>query len=375
MCLLTILSFPTFGQEKAPKKSIFKRLFSSEKTGNRQGALMIFPALSTSPEKGIEYGAFSNYTFYTHPQDSLIRSSFIGAIGTLTTKGQSNAKFYSSLWTAGNRYHIFTEISPKNYPFQFYGIGDQTLEKDKTYLIQKSLRVNLEAEKRIVKDYYAGLNLRYETFSFKYRKKAENGPLDLNDFYAGQGGKYLALGVTQIFDNRNSITETTKGEYIKVKYSYAPNFWGGENFSGSFVFVDAKKFFPLKPTLTLGLQGNYQGVFGKNTPYYLLPQLGNDEIMRGYYPGRFRNKNILVFQTELRYRIHPRIGLAGFTSAGNAFESQLNLQKTKLAYGAGARYFFNLEHNTSIRFDFALGQKMQNEKRPSGFYISLGQAF
>jgi hypothetical protein len=41
----------------------------------------------------------------------------------------------------------------------------------------------------------------------------------------------------------------------------------------------------------------------------------------------------------------------------------------------GLRYFFSLEHNSTVRFDYAIGEKRPGEKRQSGFYLSLSEAF
>src|SRR3546814_651960 len=103
--------------------------------------------------------------------------------------------------------------------------------------------------------------------------------------------------------------------------------------------------------------------------------LGNDEMMRGYYQGRYRDKNLMALQTELRYRVHPRIGLVAFASSGTVFPKQLDLSHLKFSYGGGMRYFFDLEHETSIRLDYGIGEKRLGEKRQTGFYLSLGQAF
>src|SRR5690606_17025280 len=110
-------------------------------------------------------------------------------------------------------------------------------------------------------------------------------------------------------------------------------------------------------------------------PFYLTPQLGSDAMMRGYYQGRYRDKSYLSGQGELRYRVHPRIGLAAFVAAGNVYSDAIDLSATKFSGGGGFRYFFDLEHNTSVRFDYAIGEKNPGEKRQGGFYLALGQAF
>ena len=41
----------------------------------------------------------------------------------------------------------------------------------------------------------------------------------------------------------------------------------------------------------------------------------------------------------------------------------------------GARYFFDPEKGLSVRLDYGIGEKRANEKRQTGFYISLAEAF
>lgn len=378
LLLLAFLALPkqdAFSQKKAEKPGFIQKLFSSEKDSTRSGSIMILPALAVAPETGLEFGLVGNYTFFVDKKDSIIRSSHAGIIATMTAKKQSNIKLFANLWSRNNTYHYIAELGYRDYPFNFYGIGDQTLAKNKVLLTQKFFRLNLEGEKRLLENYYAGINLKFENFSYKKTSAAIGGSIDPDTFFGTNGGKYMAIGVSQVYDSRNSNTATSSGLYARLKYAYAPNVWGGDNFSGSFLSLDLRSFFPLNSKLVLGFNSIYQSTIGKDVPFYLMPQLGNDEMMRGYYSGRFRDKNLLTLQSELRYRVHPRFALATFISGGTAYHSALDLSRVKLSYGTGIRYFFNLQHETSIRLDYALGEGMPGEKRQSGFYLSLGQAF
>ena len=55
--------------------------------------------------------------------------------------------------------------------------------------------------------------------------------------------------------------------------------------------------------------------------------------------------------------------------------SQFDLKDLKPNYGLGARLFFDLEKALSLRLDYGFGEKPAGEKRISGFYLSLGEAF
>ena len=94
--------------------------------------------------------------------------------------------------------------------------------------------------------------------------------------------------------------------------------------------------------------------------------------MRGYYRGRYRDKNMIAFQME--YRIMPvwwRLGLVGFVGVGDVAGrlDRFDLGNFKYSYGFGIRYLFMREEKLNIRLDFAYG------KGSSGFYIVLREAF
>lgn len=353
-------------------KKIVKKFISSEKDSSRSGSFMVLPAVGYAQETGLEYGIASTYNFYVDKNDLHSRTSNVTLIGTLTTKKQKNIKLLTDIWTKGNEYHILSELRFRDWPFNFYGLGNDTWKADEDYLDQKLYRIKLDGEKRFANNFYAGLNLNYENFSFK---DMEAGGIFEQDNVLGKtGGQYLALGASALYDSRNNTTYSTSGFYGRAKYSYAPNFFGKDNFVGSQAEVDLRGFYPINSSLTLAAQGLYRGTFGKNVPFYVLRDLGGDMSMRGYYLGRYKDNNYATAQAELRYRFHPRIGITGFLGTGSTFSKEQSMRLLP-SYGGGVRYFFSLEHNSSIRFDYAFGEQRTGEKRQSGFYLSISEAF
>ncbi|MXV49407.1 BamA/TamA family outer membrane protein [Pedobacter sp. HMF7647] len=371
--LLSLFLFATtcYGQKK-----MIEKLLSNQKDTTRSSSFLILPALGYAQETGFEFGVGSIYSFYADKSDTTTRNSTLLGGVSVTTKGQFNFKIQPDIWTKGNKYHYMGELRYRNFPFNFYGIGDETNEADKDVLVQKLFRLEGSVEKRFAKHYYGGLNLSYE--NYRYRDKEAGGIYDAPDpaFTGRSGGNVIFAGISQILDTRNTNTYTTKGFYLKLNYSYAPDFWGGENYSGSKIEADLRNFNTIARNLVLGLNANFQALPGKNPPFYLLPQLGNDQIMRGYYGGRYRDENLLAAQTELRYKLSQRIGIVGFAGLGTVYaDKSLDFDNLKPSYGGGLRYFFDLARNLSVRFDYGVGEKRENEKRQTGFYFSFGEAF
>lgn len=370
LSFLILISGNGFSQMK-----LIKKMLSNEADTTRGSSFLPLPAIGYAQETGAEIGVASLYSFYTDRKDSLIRTSRITGIVTFTTKKQSNFVLKSDIWTPGNKYHVTSEIRYRNFPFNFYGIGNSTLELNEDPITQKLFRLNAGIEKKLGKISYTGLSLSYESQRFEDKIIGGIYSSDPN-IRDKDGGRVFFLGITQIFDNRNTNTYTTKGLFLKLNYSYAPDFFGGDHFSGSLIKLDLRNFQSLSKKITLGLNADYQTISGINTPFYLLPQLGSDEMMRAYYAGRFRDQNLLALQSEIRLRLNPRFGMAAFAAAGNVYsDGNLKLIQLKPSIGGGFRYFFDIEKGLSVRMDYAIGEQNPGEKRQSGFYLSLGEAF
>ena len=370
LSLLILISSNGFGQMK-----LIRKMLSNEADTTRKSSFLPLPALGFAQETGVEIGGAGLYSFYTDKSDSLIRTSRITGMVTFTTKKQSNFALKSDIWTPGNKYHITSEIRYRNFPFNFYGIGNSTLELNEDPITQKLFKINAGIEQRYARNVYLGFNMAYE--SNRFEDKLSGGIYSTNPSIIDKdGGRAFFLGLTHVLDNRNTNTYTTKGSFLRFNYSYAPDLFGADDFNGGLLKLDLRHFESLSKKTTLGLNAHFQAISGNNTPFYLLPQLGNDEMMRAYYAGRFRDENLLALQGELRLRLNPRFGLVGFAGAGNVYtKNNLKLIQLKPSLGGGFRYFFDIERGLSVRIDYAIGEQNPGEKRQQGLYLSLGEAF
>lgn len=336
---------------------------------------MPIPVLGYAQETGFEFGLGALYSFYIDRKDTTNRSSNFSGTASYSTKKTYNVVLKGDAWTKGNRYHFIGEMRFKETPFNFYGIGNNTAQSNEDRLVQQQIKVLFDAEKSFVKNAYTGISVGFE--DYKFTDKIPGGIYASSPIlYDRAGGSVIFLGLSQSYDTRNSNNYPTRGFFGRITYQYAPDVYGGSNFTGSQIKVNVRNFWSLAPKLVLGIQGLYHTVQGSQTPFYLLPQLGNDEMMRGYYTGRFRDENLLAAQAELRYRFVNRFGIVAFAGAGKVFSNgNFSLNDMKPDYGFGGRYFFDTAKGLSVRLDYGVGEKRPNEKRQSGFYISLAEAF
>ena len=93
--------------------------------------------------------------------------------------------------------------------------------------------------------------------------------------------------------------------------------------------------------------------------------------MRGYFDGRFRDKNVMFFQAEARIPVWRRFYFDAFAAVGEVSPTINNfaLNQTKLTGGAGIRYRLFKTQKINMRLDAGFGEDSY------GIYFDFSEAF
>lgn len=102
--------------------------------------------------------------------------------------------------------------------------------------------------------------------------------------------------------------------------------------------------------------------------------MGGENMMRGYYLGRFRDKNYLAAQAEYRFLPFPfskRLGGALFTAIGSVEPkvNEFSFYDIKATAGLGLRYLVFKSKDIYLRGDLAF------TREGTGVYLFIGEAF
>lgn len=199
----------------------------------------------------------------------------------------------------------------------------------------------------------------------------EKGGLFDKENVEGRNGYLISgLGPTLTYDNRNNAFAPDKGSFLELtaKY-YAPVF--GSDFTYANIIQDARQYIPVKKNVLALQLYNFMNL-GKEIPLRSLGLIGGDNAMRGFYSGRFRDKQMIMLQAEWRMPVYKRWGAAFFGSTGDVAEKAMdyNFSNLKFAYGAGIRFALNQKERLNLRLDYGF-----NSKGGSGFYLQLAEAF
>jgi len=171
-----------------------------------------------------------------------------------------------------------------------------------------------------------------------------------------------------VWDTRDNTNATRRGTLLQVEYDGILVQNRGDSYNR--VSLDVRHFYQPAPWLVLAFQGLYREARG-DVPFYLMPNLGGGDRLRGCEQRRFTDRSILLVQHDERFDIRGPVGGILFVAAGQAgsnigalFDSDFHL-----AYGGGLRFYFNREDNMAIRLDYALSEDS------NGLYITFGEAF
>ncbi len=351
----------------------FMRKILFESDSGRGSSLIPLPVFGSSPETGLEFGGSVLYSFYADTLHRDTRVSNIFGYGTATTKGQSRFGLSTSHWFAQNRYHYTISGSYIDFPANFYGIGNDTRAADAERILEKRFKFFVGGEKLVSKSTYVGflagmLSYKYGSNNFGI---FETEPRIQNR----DGGTTLLVGPGFVFDTRDNNTYTNTGVEVVSSLQYYKGILSINGYNGGLFTIEATQYNHLAKRLNLCFDLYDTNLLGGASPFFLLPTMGSDELMRGYYNGRFRDRNYVSAQAELRYRFSRRLGLAFFGGGGSVFADGFSFAGLKPSYGGGLRYFFDVEKGLDVSFDYALGEQRPGEAQQGGFYIRLGEAF
>lgn len=177
----------------------------------------------------------------------------------------------------------------------------------------------------------------------------------------------LGLGALLVYDSRDFAPNAQKGQFISIEQLVSPSI-----FSNSGLFQKTEFFYRYYHKIIEGTviaaEAHLVSVYG-DTPWSVLPYMGGSMRMRGYYEGRYRDRNIAELQIELRQKIYKRSGAVVWVGAGNVFDdySDFKLSHTLPCVGIGYRWEF--KNRINLRMD--IGRGIDH----TGIIFSIEEAF
>ncbi|MCC5930979.1 MAG: BamA/TamA family outer membrane protein [Cyclobacteriaceae bacterium] len=333
---------------------------------------IFYPTLAYAPETSWEIG-FSSLLVYFAKGDTSNRLSEINGFSFITLENQYGIWFDHALYSDKDKWFFLGRLRLQSFPLFYHGTGPSTPPSYLARVDANQIIIKERVLRKLAPNFFTGIEADFHRLSrvaFISPDQNENFQMPLGS----EGTTNIGLGMGIVYDNRHNVLNVRDGifsELALLRYSMA---WGS-NLQFTSVISDNRIFKPIGKNNVLAAQVLGQFNMG-NVPFNQMALMGGESLMRGYYLGRYRDKNQLAAQAEYRMLPLPlgfskRIGAAVFASAGTVFEDFSMLQKEHIKYagGAGLRFLLFPKKDIYTRLDFAM------TKEGHGFYLFIGEAF
>lgn len=322
------------------------------------------PVLLYSPETRLGGGVALMHAYRGSAEGRPIAT---GASLMYTQNRQIAAGVSTDAYLTGDRNHVTASIGYLKFPNLFFGIGNTTAQSDSETYTPRTFGVDAAVERRVARGIYLGVGGDFATGSMAEVQPAR--ALASGAIPGSEIGRTAGLGAAVTYDTRDNILAAATGTYAKLAARSYTAFLGSD-FDFTLLQLDLRRFHRLAGGQVVAMQASWTGTSG-DVPFTRMPQLGGQNLLRGYYQGRYRDRQYVAAQAEYRTPTWRRMGLAAFAGAGEVaarFED-LNVSGIHAAGGAGLRILLNRQERLALRLDYGAGAGS------SGFYITVGEAF
>lgn len=325
------------------------------------------PVVFYTPETSFGFGG-GLQLFFQHKKNifnARVSNVFISAIYTTKKQLMLNAKPEIHLYDG--RMYLEGDFLYKIFPNSFWGVGNNTPETNLEKYNMKTTHLRVTLLNRIPPTLNFGFDYNFDLYTMI--EVEEGGMLDSNLIAGAEGARTSGLSFVFNFDDRDNIFSASRGTYLIFKAGFSSHSLGA-TYSYNTYLIDLRKYFKLGDKFTLAAQIYSLFNFG-DVPFQSRAWYGGPDFGRGYFKGRYIDKNYLLFQLELKYRVIKRLQINGFFNLGDVAELPIDLLSyPKISYGGGLRFKLSKNNPTLIRMDIGL-----NKDGNTGLYFGVNEAF
>ncbi|MEP7278708.1 MAG: BamA/TamA family outer membrane protein [Bacteroidota bacterium] len=331
--------------------------------------LLVLPVLARSIETSWSFGTAVSGTFHINKKDTAVRTSNLQSLVLYSLKKQFIAAVNGTIYFPGERYILSQQLSYSFFPDKFWGLGSLAPDSSMEPYNFRQFYIYLHGQRSLAPHLYFGLLYEYQRL-FKISYLA--GGLFDKENISGRSSYHISgLGASLTYDTRNDAFAPNKGVFLQGSFNhFAPAF--GSDFGYTNYVLDMRGFIKTYRKQVLALQA-YAFINNGDPPLRSLASFGGANSMRGYYDGRYRDRDQVVLQAEYRAPVYRWLGLVAFGGIGNVSHTCAYLSPValKYSYGGGVRIALTRSEKLNLRLDYGIAAG----GRSKGFYFQLGEAF
>lgn len=301
-----------------------------------------------------------------YPEGSGYRESQLLLAGAVTARKQYSVLLQPDVYLWRDRVHLGATLSLARFPDLFFGIGE-TRRADQEWYTPIYYELELSPKLRLLPGAYLGPSFR--VLQTEMVRTEAGGLLASGAIPGARGGASVELGLSLLWDTRDRTLYPRSGSLLRARLASARGEWGSD-FDYDVSRLDARRYFSLPWSGHVAALQALAELRAGTPPFYGMGRLGGAEMLRGYYEGRYRDRQYLAAQAEYRAPLVWRLGAVLFVAAGTVAPAldQLDLARLKLAAGGGLRWAPLADVPVNVRLDVAYGEDLN-------FYFGIGEAF
>ena len=369
---LGIAAFPASAQSVLPDRNSIDRWLAPLGAGSGFDAAKgidwgVMPGPFYTPELGIGVGVAAVGMYRPDKKDTVSQNSTLSLSGYASATGAFGLNFNNYAFFADDRWRFFLDGDIRNTPTYYWGRGFSAGEHnhDKQKYTSKALDVRPMIYRRLAESAYIGVGSALSVLDAAHIRHGD--PRRIENAPGGASVLSSGLSVALSWDDRDFVPNPRTGQTANIRYTrYSPKIGSDTRFDAW--SLHASRYHPLSQKSVLAWEVNGDFTQG-HVPWNMLPLLGSNQRMRGYYEGRYRDRNVVSGQLEYRRKLAWRHGVVAWLGAGTMAPAFRELDNRRILPSAGVGYRFEFKPRMNVRLDYGVG------KGSSGFYFQVGEAF
>ncbi len=334
---------------------------------NKNLKILPLPLFWYTPETKFGGGIAALFNFRFNKKDTAFRISSV-QVGEAFTQERQWINFASfQLFPNKEKFYIYGEAGYYKYSYYFFDIGNSNVVGEKEKYDINFTRIRTNFLMRFFPGFYGGIRYYFE--KHQLLNLEPTGILSSSGYLGVPNGLSSSQGLVFIHDTRDNIFFPTKGWFTELAFQLDDKKLGS-NYGFTKWSLDVVRYFRINKKHVFAINFLYIGTNG-DVPFTQLAMFGGNKKMRGYYEGRFRDKQAMAFQLEFRGRISSRWGVNVFFGAGNVSEKMryFSFNNFRFAGGLGLRFMIDRKQKINLRLDGAQGIDK------SKYYLTFNEAY
>ncbi|EKO3830450.1 BamA/TamA family outer membrane protein [Vibrio harveyi] len=323
----------------------------------------VLPGPFVNPEQGFGIGvaAVGLYTPYDWQKGDPYSTVTVTSYGS--TSGSYGLGLNNRTYLKNDKVRLLGEAWISHTPGYYWGIGSQAAENENNKVQYEGQRLQLSPKiaVEVAPNTYAKLGWQWQSFSKVDGVDGDILPSEVTD--ATSSGVLVGME----YDTRDFEPNPMRGQFLDIEWIANRDSLGSDEDYDNLV-ANYRVYQQWSDTTIIAMEVYSQSIFG-DAPWFDYAQLGDDQRMRGYYQGQYRDKHQLSTQVEIRHTIAGRHGVVGWLGAGNIAPTYHDLFKSSWLPTVGVGYRFAFKARINVRVDLGVG------KDSTGFYFQINEAF